>query len=429
LTALSVLPVRAEDNLQDLYRKRQTAIEALNRFQKGAPSCNDTECQREKRIALHNVHSILDGLPKFMPFAAINRWESLASAYALIDRPAKLRKLNEPKSIADWVKWWRSRYELDLERGLRWAAFMHEISNYREGVRYLLRLNNLPQHRQELIREAWSQDIGRAAYLAFEGKYLSDQADIAFAAGNKSLATDLDRQSHEAAITISEIESNFKVGIRAKIREIFPELFEESVVLQTAYFWSLGENFGNQDLFHPEFQEYLAYLNTEVIEVFHQATIFDDLEYGVLGLDNFDSRENPSIQYETELKIQRELDSIDGWVRLVLNSANSLMLFSAAQNFGGANRLLSMGMGGASSYFFMQSNIDLAKLIWQPSQRSRHLEALAESLESKLQTRHAILEMAVRKSTDKLQQIEFKIFLLEQQQQGGLRQWEDDDGG
>ncbi|PIR22197.1 MAG: hypothetical protein COV44_09275 [Deltaproteobacteria bacterium CG11_big_fil_rev_8_21_14_0_20_45_16] len=429
MTALSSSHLVADDNLQDLYIKQQQVVEILNRFQKGAESCNNTSCQKEKRIALHAIHNRLDSLPNFMPFAAANRWESLASAHALIDRPAKLRKSNGPKSIADWIQWWNARYELDLERGVRWSAFMQDISSYREGLRYLLRLSRLPMDRQERIRETWNLEIGRAAYRAFEGKYFSEQADLAFMESNKLQADEFDRRSHEAANEVSAIESTLKVGIRAKLREIFPELSEESIMLQTAFFWRLGEDFGHQDLFHPEFQEYLAYINTDVVEIFNRATTFDDLEYGVLGLDNFDSRENPLVQYQTELKIQRELDSVDGWARFVLNSANSMMLFAAAQNLGGANRLLSMGMGGASTYFFMQSDIDLANLVWKPSMRSKNLQSLMDSLESKLQIRHASLKMGVRKATEKLQLIESQIFSLEQQQQGGLRQWEDEDGG
>jgi len=411
-----VAPLLPESNrlyageLASLRERLQQLYEILDRYEEGQSACFSSDCQKKKRILLHDLHRQMNRFPFIEGRDQSLRRTALVSGHRLVDKAFQPPHTSKPRSFSEWRYWWQQRYQHDLRLRSSWAAWRSDVRLMRRSIQAYLDLWSLPRSRRENAEALWSQGVGSAAVWITEGLHLRSQAESETDAYRKQK---LEEAASQKARLAQEVEQNLRIGIRASLREIFYNTDEELLIVVATQVASMMEPLGFESLFDEELREYVNYLAQELRNLFGQAQAFDDLEYGVLGLNNFDSSTNRARQIHTELKIQRKLDQVEEWFRFGYDSSIYILLSVATFKLAGPEYLLRFGAGGASTYAYLNLEMRPSDLVLRPSSRTRELEAHLDPIILELARRKDLLELAQTQALERISEIEDRIRYLE----------------
>jgi hypothetical protein len=414
LSSSTVLAQSDSDELARLQERLELAHELLKRFEDGSPPCYNESCQRTKNRNLIRAQRKIDLLPLIESDSNNLRRIGLLSGQRLIEKSFN-RRPPQTKTAADWLYWWKRRYDHDLRLNSYWVSFKENFGRLRSNLRYFSGLAQGTRRRQHFVQYYWDKGLGEAAFVTIEAVRLNAEAKALLESGREKEGKKLQKQASDKLSQLREIEESMGENLKPVLRKLFPELSEQQLVGFAARLYKVCEIYGDDQLFSPDLISYTESIEDMAHEAFSDLQELHDLEYGILGLNNFESSLNPAVAAQQELQIQKTLDIVDISARGVVDIATFVIYINLSSSIFGAGAWLNYGTAGAATYFSEKYEYDFSTNLWGPSNRSQELQMRAISYEALMAKRKQELEAATQQVKQKIQELEFQIRLIQEE--------------
>ena len=164
-----------------------------------------------------------------------------------------------------------------------------------------------------------------------------------------------------------------------------------------------------RDPSNEEFLSFVRQAQTCWKQAFKSAQNFADLEYGVVGLKNFDSFVNEAQFAKSQLKVQNTLDRVELIGQSLIDLGQTAFLLSAGRSMAGPSALAQFANLFGIFYLTDRQEISLSKKILPSSSISVELTQEIPSLEARMELRLNSLQAARSNLLQKLDTINEQI--------------------
>lgn len=375
----------------------------LTRITKGKTACFTEQCQKEKTQLLLKIQTEIADLPSYFYDKETPPSSGISSAFRLVR--SRFSPLKKPQTISDWHEWWKRRYAHDISLRSDWMKFKGELSFYRYGIYQFLKFAQQPEIFTEDFRRIWSANGGRISSLFVESSKISDKLLPLESPRDQKQIDDLQRQLRNLQDELDSLESENNDDLANVLADSFPQLNRGERFLLLRFLDRATIELMIEDPFDPLFIDTLKSFYKKTSSLYSYTQAFEDLEYGVLGLENFDSSTNPSIAANNELTIQNRLNQVDGIARELIDFSAYILFFLAADKATSGSHFLSMLITGANDFMMLENSEQrFSDYLIKPSQRSSQLEEQValfgiemESRRERLENEKAFLERELLK--------------------------------
>lgn len=380
----------ASENLDRLYQKREMLLNLLDRVEQGAEPCFSPSCQNQKTSLIHSLHRKLERLPHFDSADPSARRMGIITAHRLVANPY-IAPASKKLSIGNWVDWWRRRYIHDLDLKSNWMNMKGNLGLLRKSIRFLVQLQSSDRSRQIAIQNYWDQGLGAAAANIVAAVRVGRKAEAYSAQGDETKAEFYRSKVSKHFDAVRRIEKRLGETTKNILRRIFPELEERDLIVYVSQLHQITKEFGSNQLFDPELEEYVSYFYDVSKDLYRDLQDFTDLEYGVIGLENFYTETNPIVALDNELQIQQQLDVVDGVGRTIVDLATFYIMMKASYGTANGSRLLGGGLTAFSTYASLKADFDFSEILLSRSNRTSRIRAEKVALEAEIADRRKTL--------------------------------------
>jgi hypothetical protein len=408
---LAFSSVKAQ-NLDQLHEGLRLAETLLMRIEQGSPACHSSSCQKNKSATLHKIYRDSQLLSFLGPEFSEQAKTSIQSARKLVRASIKRTDLSskQPESFADWTKIFERRYAHDIENTISWLAFAAKIESLRASLQYLAQgFKHLESNEKAEFQKLWER--GLAQILADQRRIqeLSILRDQNRHDGDESTAEKLDAEKLELMKKSRDWFEENETSLITIQRRFFSDLEFSRIIdfVKALNFWS--EFFGNPNILSESLAQKSQTIDPSLRTLIRDIQSFNDLEFGVVGLDNFSTMTNPALAAGWEVQVQNRLQSHLESIQFLMDAGQSLLLLSASMALGGSSRLLQFGIFGTASYFQDVEDFKISDALFQPSDRITRLHQLEMFWNSRMQKRHVELKSTQSLLKQKIHELKERI--------------------
>lgn len=398
--------------LDSLRNERNRIQEILQIVQDGRPPCSSSECQSKKAELFYDLQTQLMRTPPIETRLPEIRSQALLAAQQLI-RIKKTRELRSPKNLADWVDWYQNRAQYDLEYEARWHFYSEELTFVRNSIRYFLSRIQNPAYAHD-FENAWSLGMGEAAYAILESRDLA-QLKVGLNESSSKFRQ-IDEEIKRLNSKVQRIQDQLPDRMGVLFAKFLPGIPPENHLNFFRFFYSSCEYNYCSGVLDSDFQNFLKEYLDQTKLIADDLRDFDELEFGVIGLNNLQSSSNPSELAAHEIKIQKKLESVEGVLRFGLGTTAEILEFSILQSVLGGSRILGgLALGGVH-YLEVKWDMPFAETLLPKSDRIKKLEDLQKQFDIAAAARMRALQSFQADAQIKLNQINTRIKELEELQ-------------
>lgn len=371
--------------------RQEQLRDMLTRITKGETACFTDACQDQKTNLLLKIQTEVADLPSYFYDKETPPSSGISSAFRLVR--SRFSPLAKPESLSDWHEWWKRRAAHDISLRSDWMKFKGELSFYRFAIYQFLKFAQQPDIFTEDFRRIWLSGGGRIASLLVESSKISDKLLSLQATTSQKRRDDLERQLKNLQSELDSLEDETNDDLANVLADSFPQLNRGERFLLLRFLDRASNELMISDPLDSQFIGSLRFFYKKTSSLYSHAQSFEDLEYGVLGLENFDSPTNPAIAAHTELAIQNKLNQVDGIARELIDFSAYILFFLAADKATSGSHFLSMFIVGANDFMMLENNEQrFSDYFIKPSQRSSQLEEQAALFGMEMESRRERLE-------------------------------------
>ncbi len=400
--------------LARLESRKELLLNFLEKVVNGREPCFSADCQKQKSQLILKVFDLSNQIPYVDKVFLRDRREAVESGFRLIRKKFEMPKKGSefPRSINEWVYYWKKRYSHESELRSVWLAFLSQTYALYQGLQTYQKILSDPDFSPDLIEEADERGAGEIARLGVEAAALIQQSAFYSQQGLKSRSLELRQRAFEMTEQREVIEKKFRGQFRAVLSEIFPKLSFQEIIsfFELADRWK--KSYSSQKLFSQSLKNLLLERLQICRQLVQVAQEFTDLEYGVVGIKNFYTSTNPLVSAESEAIVQGYLDEIESKARLIIDLGSSYFLFKAGPLLFDSPILANMALPFLYNILSIQAGQNTSEWIWKPSSRSSQLTqalpALAEQMDSRLlelQKARSALKIKIAQTENEISQL------------------------
>ncbi len=407
--ALSVsLLATLAGNLSELETRLATAQELLKRVEEGQAPCYSHECQYQKNQLLNEAFRRSTLLPSDGLKILTYRDQAMEGAYQMVGKPFQRPGDEFPKTLKEWSRWWKLRMSHEhIYRG-QWLAFVNQAFSTHSALDLILKKASASPSQIPLIEEAWSRGAGQIFTLMREHASLMRQAAVLRDLGKIKQAESLSVQATRLREQRESLENEFGGVFRSVMEKLFPGLSFEKIGNAFFYLNVIVEFERETQIFSPRTLSRLQFWRAELKRLLKSLQNYNDLEYGIVGLNNFNTTTNPAVSIEMELPIQKFLDTFDQTARMG-TQIGAAYLMSSAYSLAGLGYLAQSLTFTGLNLTANEYDFDFTLLLWEPATRTQALEALLPELKDQMNSRFKDLLRARKELKRLIQDLETQI--------------------
>jgi hypothetical protein len=398
-----------------LERKKAAALQQLAKTENGRSPCYTEECQRKKFNIVSTLSQRSQLIPEIGERFLKNRDEGIASAYRLVRKKFEPPVMagDFPASVHEWSEWWVRRYNHEQEIRSGWMRFVSDVRLLYFGFQFYLKLDSASEEQRELIQDAWDRGLAEAA------KHLVAMATFAEQVGFFRELKDKEQEKAALLQALSEqkkyneINERFEGQIHSLLLKLFPQASNEEQV--TAFLILMSdwlERTQSKSIFDSAFKEEMEWRNRQAQELYRTVLDFQDLEYGIVGLNNFYSPVNPAVAAELEIPLQEFLDSFDYSARAIVELGASYFTTLVGRTVFGVGVVSDMLLPTATNLIGVQKNFNLTEALWSKSGRTKQLTSTLPLLEAEMEKRRIELFINRRQFQEFISQTDLELTRL-----------------
>lgn len=403
--------------IEKYERALQIAREQLDRAVNGRDPCHSTSCQIEKTELLDEISIQIDRLPLGIPVFEESSLRALTSAWRLIENPFPLPRnsVDESFSFSELKNWWERRYSHDLKLRSSWTGLYGQLLMIEKAIGFYLQLvSSSPARRADFLR-AWNGGLKDYTELERESSiyfYRIRQLE----AGGLEGSNEIERLELAREMLNRErerIKSQLPDSPYRLLEKLFPNFQapESAFILGLISHWL--DIFPSNDLFDEERALILQKLENRVENLKENVRSFQELEYGLVGLRNFESMTNPVVAINYELGIQEKLGLAEGVISGILDLGSWSALYSFSASLGMGKALLTSGLLGLGSYYSIEYDLSYSEIFFEPQNRRGELFEQLPKFEQQMARRHQTLKYVRDVLLQKIESYEKKLDELE----------------
>lgn len=340
-------------SLQDLEKGLSIAQELLDKVQNGRAPCYKTTCQEEKSELLHRIYRNA----QLLSFLGADLRESIEPGIFAARRMLRekfwqsFESEREPQSIKDWFQFYKRRQIQDIEAEVDWLRFSNEVESLRRSFTlYSSQVLRFSPEDKKFFQEIWDRSYAEILKLYRDAQLLGEEARRVRRSGSEAKAEQIRSQMIENLKRARDLTENLGYTTSEIQARLFPQL-ELVQITELCLNIQRWVNFLNiDDLFSPSLSDLIRRLDKGLKELYANIQKFNELEYGIVGLNNFLSHQNPAIRAAKEHAILIQLEQKLDYARFVLNAGQSTYGMIVAAQLGGSSKLLQFGLIGLSNY-------------------------------------------------------------------------------
>lgn len=391
------------ERIERLHHVSQLIENALERVRFGAEPCSTEACQRQKYRLLAQIRMQVDWLPQWREDELQSR--AFLSAYRYLREP-----MQRPEA-SDWLQWWKRRYEYEIQNRSLWPQYVQQMADLATAFQSFDRLVHTPSKSRQTFIDHWHQGLAEAAQFLQEAVQLSRLAGLRELEWKDQEAEDLRSEAQTRFDQLRDWEARHGKRISQILSETFPEHQSAQALQLVLHLHTWSKHFDEKDIFQPYFVELLKDQQGFVRQIYRQMQEFNDLEYGVIGLQHYEDGQSPLIPWDEEIEIQKRLDQIEEIYRLGLDASIFFFLFGASQSLAAGSKAIQFSILAPSLYGFQKLDQEISEWALPRQAYSEELQWLRFELEQSLERRHvtllrtkdALLERQKRVQDDLLQ--------------------------
>lgn len=413
--ASPILEVFAQSRIEELEATLAKSRELLEKVQRGAAPCHRDECQVKKGQILSSLFNTYESLPqKYSQF--IPSLESgLSSAHYMVQFPFTQMPMEFPKTLSDWSGWWARRYEYEIQFRAQWLEFLNDTTRLYRAVDLWGKTFTRSPREKKLIQEAWDRGMGEIAELTLAYQSLAWQASALERTGQKIEAARLSEQARSLRLRSEELESQFAGSFRNVISALFPAGDFKSTLTSLSLWKRILDLNQSPDVLGDLTKQRVAYLRTTLKKISGAQNDFNDLEYGVIGLNNYYSSVNPEIMLDFEALIQDYLNLVDMGGRAIANTIGFFVM-GEVTNAMFASKLMRYAIPTAASAYSTHQDFDPTTMIWEKSDISRQIDSALPRWRDEMALRLQNLHRAHKGLIEKIQELEAELNQLKNEE-------------
>ncbi len=406
--SLFSIQILSAQNLEKLLQAREIAIQNLHRIQNGASPCTSTECQNKKAEILYKLQNHLHRMRWSQPEPIV-----LNAAYSLTRDPSPELSF-EPKGVKDWMDWWKLRHSKKLERDAQWMKSFENIVSRQKTFESLLALIPNDPFTLDRLKDFWSPTFREACVVLRNSVLAEAESQQLELIGDLVRAQKKSAEAEKFRSQLKNFEAELNRPVASILKEIFPDKSgaESLDMIVQLHQWS--QTLHVEELEDERLQDFIESSSRKWREIFRMAQSWTDLEYGIVGLDNFEGNVNPAVRAYRELEIQKRLDRIELIGQSVIDFAQYSFVLAGVREFALGSKLMSFFGLFASGYAFEKFELRMGKKIIPSSNRSLDLMNQIPTLEERMATRKNTLIAAKKIFEARLEEIESKIDQLKE---------------
>jgi hypothetical protein len=409
------LDLRAQ-SLERLQEGLKLAENLLRRVEYGAEACFSESCQQKKSALLHGIYQDGTLLSFLGPTFVSQLQEATRSARRLMRESAQRSPLSPkvPQGVSDWTAAFERRYSTDIERMKVWLGFMTYLESLRISIRHLsTELKKLPEPQKEKFQKLWAQGMVKILKDQRRIQELSFLRDQSRFDGQEAQAENFDQQKLQLMKEVRDWLELNEVSFIEIQREFFSGLdFGRLVeVVSAMELWS--QFFQISNILSPVLADKVFAIDQAIKSLQQDAYAFNDLEFGVVGLNNFKTLTHPGLAAGWEAQIQLQLDSKIENLQFMIDFGQSLLLLSASLAIGGSSRFIPWSTFGLASYYQESEDLKISNQIFLPSNRRSQLQDLENFWNSRMDKRYVELRSTQTILQERIEGLKQRIDQLE----------------
>ena len=395
---------------ENLQRKLDYARWLKDRIENGQSPCQQDSCQLQKASILSQAFQKSEMLPSAFKQ---ERSQAFEAAFNMIDDPWIRPESFFPESLRDWQAWWEHRFRDDAARANAWMSYSNELMRNYVGLDLLVdRFSSLSTSDRPLMSQALEMGALRIGFLLREAPMMMIEAERIERLGRIADAKLMQKRALELSIERETLEKKFKGEYEGVMKRLFPRTSFKQIVSAFHAGSRWMDVLRYSDIDNPALLKKLRYFRDVLKKIQNEVQSFNDLEFGVLGLKNFNASHNPLIAAQQEAIIQEYLDVVDA----VGRTAASIASFYAAQSLmAGFTQSVFWRITplAAASSWTVYHDFELEAFFWDNSTISGRLNSKIPQLEEETEKRFRDLLKAYQTVCNKIQELEMEIDLSE----------------
>jgi len=386
-----------------LSEAKRLTVQTLDRIENGAPPCQIEGCAEKKSEVLFNLQSEIQKM----------RWSlqkdvSVAPGFWLV-RNSRPQLSYEPKTLKEWLAWWKLRHSSRFRNDAEWMSSYETIVTMEKSFQRLIQLPNQDPFAWDRLKTQWTPRFRNAVNHFYQSIELENRGQRAEDQGQISEAKKLLQDAEKNRQAYAAYEKSAGRSLVAQLREMFPDLNSGESLRALIQMDHLMKLYGTEDLEDEDFLKFLESCHQNWRATFRTAQAFSDLEYGVIGLANFDTSVNPAVAYSKELEIQRTLDRVEVIGTQVLDYGPYSFALAGVREFALGSKLVSLFALFVTSYLIEKYELKVGQKILPPSERSQQILSQMDGLEEKMSRRKDSLVQAKKILEKRLEEINRRL--------------------
>ncbi len=290
--------------------------------------------------------------------------------------------------------WWRQRYSQTPQQDFFWMSQFDLLVSHRKSIESIVSLIDQDPLTLDRVIEAWNPNFQTAIRSLNEATQKEQLGQRAEFFGQIEQAKLYLAQADQARQRFQDSERAFGQKIIPFVHQLFPDRSRKEALDILVDLDRLSRSFSTTDLLDEEFHDFLRSIHLDWRQVFAQAQRWTDLEYGVVGLKNFDSTVNPAVAHRRELEIQMKLDQIEQVGQGLIDLGQYLFLLSGVAEFSQASKLMSFFGLFSIGYGLEKWDGRMGSRILPTSHRTQEILQQIGTLEERMQRRKESLHEA-----------------------------------
>jgi len=386
-----------------LKQAKELALQTLDRINNGIPPCQSPGCAERKSETLFKLQDEIQKMKW-----SLQKDLSVSPGFWLARNPRPALN-HDPKNLKEWLAWWKQRHSSRLTNDAEWMGAYETIVSMEKSFQSLIDLPNLDPFAWDRLKAKWNRRFREAIVNFFESIDLENQGQRAEDQGRLGDAKRLRQEAEKNRQEYGKYEKASGRSLVAQLREIFPDMNSgESlrVMIQMNHLMNL---YGTEDLEDEEFYKFLEACHQNWRSSFRAAQVFADLEYGVIGLANFDSAVNPAVAYAKELEIQKTLDKVEVIGTQLLDYGPYAFTLAGVREFALGSKLVSLFALFVTSYMVEKYDLKVGQKILPPSERTQQILSQLDGLEDKMSRRKESLIQAKKVLEKRIEEIDRRL--------------------
>jgi len=400
-----VSSVHAGDNrLQRLIELQKNYESYLQRVEKGSPPCHLDSCQLEKYSLVESLHQLVTPIPTRVSWLVRDFDRAIFSAYRLASSPPPY--FTEEETRSDRLRYQAAQH---MEWRGSWQAAAADLFLLRKILETYFRVTQDP-YRQSELKTLIGRGLLEMTYHMAEGQKWKDKHTAA-------LWTD-DYEAQEKSKHL--VESHFEEYHRLRLavfsgtgknwNSLFPELNEAETqqMLQHLRHWK--REHPETWLFGAQSIRTLSRAHHIIRKAIQTITAFNDLEFGVVGLNNFESISNPERRTHKDIEYLQIHRQQEARTRGIFQASDYLIRWMVFHAWLGPS--FARTAWGVAAYEIFNVKTRPIVIDEYGGRRRTELEAASREYAEQMQRRHSTLLETQDTIVRALSQVEAEIQFL-----------------